>query len=132
MYSLSGGRKPAVAPRRNTAPQHGGLTPAAQRDQLVPSYQLCKRLLCARLQPRAPPALELLPLQRQPPLVKLKQRLNTIIAKHTGKSIDQVEKDCDRDNFMSSEEAKAYGLVDHVVQSRKEIPGGEKVTAPIA
>src|SRR5712675_138083 len=37
--------------------------------------------------------------------------------------IDQVEKDCDRDNFMSSEEAKAYGLVDEVVQSRKEIPG---------
>jgi ATP-dependent Clp protease protease subunit len=34
-----------------------------------------------------------------------------------------VEKDCDRDNFMSSEEAKAYGLVDEVVQSRKEIPG---------
>jgi ATP-dependent Clp protease protease subunit len=34
-----------------------------------------------------------------------------------------VEKDCDRDNFMSSDEAKAYGLVDEVVQSRKEIPG---------
>jgi len=37
-----------------------------------------------------------------------------------------VEKDCDRDNFMSSEEAKAYGLVDEVVQSRKEIPGFDK------
>jgi ATP-dependent Clp protease protease subunit len=34
-----------------------------------------------------------------------------------------VEKDCDRDNFMSAEEAKTYGLVDEVVQSRKEIPG---------
>ena len=42
----------------------------------------------------------------------------------TGKTIEQVEKDCDRDNFMSSEEAKTYGIVDHVVQSRKEIPGG--------
>jgi len=55
-------------------------------------------------------------------MLKLKQRLNTIISKHTGKSIEQVEKDCDRDNFMSAEEAKAYGLVDEVVQSRREIP----------
>lgn len=54
-------------------------------------------------------------------MLKLKQRLNGIISKHTGKSIDQVEKDCDRDNFMSAEEAKNYGLVDEVVQSRKEI-----------
>ena len=64
-------------------------------------------------------------------MLKLKQRLNSILSKHTGKPVEQVEKDCDRDNFMSSEEAKAYGLVDHVVQSRKEIPGGEKASAPI-
>jgi ATP-dependent Clp protease protease subunit len=56
-------------------------------------------------------------------MLKLKQRLNSIIAKHTGHSIEQVEKDTDRDYFMSPEEAKAYGLVDEVVQSRKEIPG---------
>jgi ATP-dependent Clp protease protease subunit len=56
-------------------------------------------------------------------MLKLKHRLNAIIAKHTGKPIDQVEKDCDRDNFMSAAEAKDYGLVDEVVQSRKEIPG---------
>src|SRR5947209_18273434 len=56
-------------------------------------------------------------------MLKLKQRLNTIIAKHTGRSIEQVEKDCDRDNFISADEAKAYGLVDEVVQSRNEIPG---------
>jgi ATP-dependent Clp protease, protease subunit len=55
-------------------------------------------------------------------MLKLKQRLNSIISKHTGKPIDQVEKDCDRDNFMSADEAKTYGLVDEVVQSRKEIP----------
>ena len=54
-------------------------------------------------------------------MLKLKQRLNSIISKHTGKSIEQVEKDCDRDNFMSAEEAKNYGLVDEVVQSRREI-----------
>jgi ATP-dependent Clp protease, protease subunit len=55
-------------------------------------------------------------------MLKLKQRLNGIISKHTGKDVVQVEKDCDRDNFMSAEEAKAYGLVDEVVQSRREIP----------
>ncbi len=56
-------------------------------------------------------------------MLKLKQTLNGILSKHTGKPIEQVERDCDRDNFMSAEEAKAYGLVDQVVQSRREIPG---------
>ena len=60
-------------------------------------------------------------------MLKLKQRLNGILSKHTGKSVEQVEKDCDRDYFMSAEEAKDYGLVDLVVQSRKEIPGLEKI-----
>jgi ATP-dependent Clp protease, protease subunit len=55
-------------------------------------------------------------------MLKLKQRLNSIISKHTGKPVDQVERDCDRDNFMSAEEAKAYGLVDEVVQSRRDVP----------
>ena len=59
-------------------------------------------------------------------MLKLKQTLNAILSKHTGKPVEQVEKDCDRDNFMSADEAKAYGLVDHVVQSRREIPGVEK------
>src|SRR2546430_2287251 len=56
-------------------------------------------------------------------MLRLKQKLNAIISNHTGKPVDQVEKDCDRDNFMTSEEAKSYGLVDEVVLSRKEIPG---------
>src|SRR5512146_442164 len=56
-------------------------------------------------------------------MLRLKQRLNSIISKHTGRAIEQVEKDCDRDNFMTADEAKLYGLVDEVVQSRKEIPG---------
>ena len=60
-------------------------------------------------------------------MLKLKQRLNTILSKHSGQTYDVVEKACDRDNFMSAEEAKAFGLVDHVVQSRKELPGAEKV-----
>jgi ATP-dependent Clp protease, protease subunit len=55
-------------------------------------------------------------------MLKLKKRLNGIISHHSGKPIEQVEKDCDRDHFMTAEEAKAYGLIDEVVQSRKEIP----------
>jgi ATP-dependent Clp protease protease subunit len=51
-----------------------------------------------------------------------KTRLNTILAKHTGKSEKQVEKDADRDNYMSAEDSAAYGLVDKVLQSRKELP----------
>lgn len=64
-------------------------------------------------------------------MLKLKQRLNAILSKHTGKPEAQVEKDCDRDNFMTAEEAKAYGLVDHVVQSRKEIATPEKSSVPL-
>ena len=62
-------------------------------------------------------------------MLKLKQRLNSILSKHTGQTIERVEKDCDRDNFMSADEAKAYGLVDHVVESRKQIAGLEKASA---
>jgi len=56
-------------------------------------------------------------------MLRLKNRLNSIISKHTGQSIDAVEKACDRDNFMTPEEAKTFGLVDEVVVSRKEVPG---------
>ena len=62
-------------------------------------------------------------------MLNQKRILNQLISKHTGKSIEQVEKDCDRDNFMSAEEAKNYGLVDQVVQSRKEIPGAMEKTS---
>ena len=59
-------------------------------------------------------------------ILRLKDRLNEILAKACGKSVEAIGKDTDRDNFMSAEEAKNYGLVDHVVQSRKEIVGAEK------
>lgn len=62
-------------------------------------------------------------------ILRLKDRLNEILAKACGKSVDAIGKDTDRDNFMSAEEAKNYGLVDHVVQSRKEIVGTEKPAA---
>jgi ATP-dependent Clp protease protease subunit len=64
-------------------------------------------------------------------MLNQKRILNQLISKHTGKSIEQVEKDCDRDNFMTAEEAKTYGLVDHVVQSRKEIPGAVEKTSVV-
>ena len=54
-------------------------------------------------------------------MFKLKKRLIRIMAQHTGKSEEQVRVDSDRDYYMSAEEAKAYGLVDEVIKSRKEI-----------
>jgi ATP-dependent Clp protease protease subunit len=59
-------------------------------------------------------------------ILRLKDRLNEILAKHTGKSVDDIAKDTDRDRFLSSEEAKDYGLVDQVVASRKEIAADEE------
>lgn len=52
-------------------------------------------------------------------ILKTRDRLNGILSKNTGKSIEQVELDCERDNFMSSEEAKAYGLIDEIIVSRQ-------------
>ena len=54
-------------------------------------------------------------------MYKLKRRLNRILANHCGKPVDQVEKDADRDYYMTADEACAYGLVDEVVKSRKEL-----------
>lgn len=51
---------------------------------------------------------------------KIKDKLNAIMAKHTGRDVKQVEKDSDRDNFMSAAEAKEYGLVDDVIESRPD------------
>jgi len=55
-------------------------------------------------------------------ILLLKKRLNEIMAFHTGQSLANVEKDMERDNYMSADEAKAYGIVDEVVKSRHEIP----------
>ena len=54
-------------------------------------------------------------------MLRLKTRLNEIISFHTGKPKEDVEQDCVRDNYMTAEEAKDYGLVDDLVKSRKEI-----------
>ena len=52
-------------------------------------------------------------------IMRIKQRLNEVLAHHTGRAIDDIAQDTDRDNFMSADEAKAYGLVDEVVTPKK-------------
>ena len=53
-------------------------------------------------------------------IIKTKRRLNEIYAKHTGRTYDEVEEKLDRDTFMTPEEAKEWGLVDHVIERRAE------------
>jgi len=53
-------------------------------------------------------------------IIKTKRQLNTLYAKHCGRTYEEVERTLDRDNFMSAEEAKAWGLVDQVSSSREE------------
>ena len=73
-------------------------------------------------------------------MFKLKKRIIRIISQNTGKSEEQVRLDSDRDYYMSAEEAKAYGLVDEVIKSRKEVklldgkspPDGRLVEVPEA
>ena len=48
--------------------------------------------------------------------LRMKKHLNDILVRHTGKTLEQVERDTDRDNFMEAGEAKAYGIVDHVLE----------------
>ncbi|MCR4606442.1 MAG: ATP-dependent Clp endopeptidase proteolytic subunit ClpP [Oscillospiraceae bacterium] len=51
-------------------------------------------------------------------ILKIKNKLNAILAQNTGKEISEIERDCERDNFMSAEEAMAYGLIDKVIYKR--------------
>ncbi|MGD2099788.1 MAG: ATP-dependent Clp endopeptidase proteolytic subunit ClpP [Desulfobacterales bacterium] len=54
-------------------------------------------------------------------ILRMKDRLNQILVAHTGKKIEEIQKDTDRDFFMSGEEAKAYGIVDHVIANRDDL-----------
>ena len=56
-------------------------------------------------------------------IVKTKRRLNEIYVHHTGRTYEEVERTLDRDHFMSAQEAKDWGLVDHVYERRDEAPG---------
>ncbi len=51
-------------------------------------------------------------------ILKVKANLNSILAKHTGHTVEEIERDSDRDNFMSAEEALKYGLVDKIISSK--------------
>ncbi len=61
-------------------------------------------------------------------LYKLNRRVKKIIAHHTGQPQEKVDRDCDRDYFMTAQEAKDYGLVDDVVQNRKDVPNFSELT----
>ena len=65
-------------------------------------------------------------------ILSIRKRLNEVLAKHSGQSLDVIERDTDRDKFMSAEDAKNYGLVDSVLMQRvvpdaaKDAPSSEK------
>ncbi|WP_036224079.1 ATP-dependent Clp endopeptidase proteolytic subunit ClpP [Mesoaciditoga lauensis] len=59
-------------------------------------------------------------------IMRLKKELNTILAQHTGQPLEKIEKDTDRDFFMTSQEALKYGLVDKVISSKRGENGGKK------
>ena len=52
---------------------------------------------------------------------KVRENLNSILSKHTGNDINKIKEDTDRDNFMNSNEAKDYGIIDTVLESRKDV-----------
>ena len=58
-------------------------------------------------------------------ILKIRERLNLIYVEHTGKSLDEIEKALDRDSYLSSEEAKAFGLIDEVVDNRPAPEGDD-------
>jgi ATP-dependent Clp protease, protease subunit len=62
-------------------------------------------------------------------ILRWRKTLNEALALHTGKSAEQIEKDSDRDYYMSAQEAKDYGIVDHVVVSTRDVQGAAKSAA---
>ena len=52
-------------------------------------------------------------------IVKIKEKLNNILARHTGQPLEKVERDTDRDFYLSAEEAKEYGIVDEVIKTKE-------------
>lgn len=62
-------------------------------------------------------------------ILRMKETLNKILAFHTGKNLEQIQVDTDRDFFMAGDEAKEYGLIDHVIINRDDFDHLEKVEA---
>jgi ATP-dependent Clp protease protease subunit len=56
-------------------------------------------------------------------IIKMKRRLNEVYVKHTGRTLEEVEKTLDRDHFMDADEAKEWGVIDKILTSRQEIEG---------
>jgi ATP-dependent Clp protease protease subunit len=54
-------------------------------------------------------------------ILRMKDTLNQILVKHTGKDMEQIQRDTDRDFFMTGEEAKVYGIIDHVITNRDDL-----------
>ena len=52
-------------------------------------------------------------------ILRVREKLNQILQKHTGRNLEEIENDTDRDNFMTAEEAKKYGLIDDIIEKRK-------------
>lgn len=62
-------------------------------------------------------------------ILRLREKLNEILVKHTGKTVEQIEKDTDRDYYMSAIEAKEYGLIDTVMEPKAGVVGVEAMAA---
>ena len=54
-------------------------------------------------------------------ILYLRSKMNELFSKHTGRPVEQIERDVDRDRFMSSEEARSYGIIDHVISAAKPV-----------
>jgi ATP-dependent Clp protease protease subunit len=59
-------------------------------------------------------------------MLRMKESLNQILVRHSGKTMDQIQRDTDRDYFMSAIEAKSYGIIDHVIANRDDLDRLEK------
>jgi ATP-dependent Clp protease protease subunit len=59
-------------------------------------------------------------------MLRMKESLNKILVRHSGKTMDQIQRDTDRDYFMSAIEAKSYGIIDHVIANRDDLDRMEK------
>ncbi|MGB5540108.1 MAG: ATP-dependent Clp protease proteolytic subunit, partial [Gammaproteobacteria bacterium] len=59
-------------------------------------------------------------------ILHIRERLNQILARHTGQSLDRIQKDTDRDNFMGAAAAKEYGLIDQILEQRPMVAGKDK------
>ena len=80
--------------------------------------ELCNDIIREELEEKAQSARSSLPKPRE--ILTLRQRLNEILARHTGQALETIARDTERDNFKSAEAAREYGLVDQVLERRPE------------